>query len=312
MDGLADRIFSNPQTGNQTSLRVQRTLANSIHCMGVGLHSGAQVSLSLHPAAVNSGIVLHRSDLGLSYPARFDLVMDTRLCTLLFPEGRADARIGTVEHVMAALAAMGVTNAVIEVDGPEIPVLDGSSAPFLFLIDCAGVVDQNAAATVIEVLRPVRVEDGESFAELLPSAEPGLMLEVAIDFSASIIGRQSLRLELTESNFRHELATARTFAMAAEIDALRKAGLARGGSLDNAVVVDGNRVLNPAGLHCPDEFVRHKMLDAVGDLYLAGGLLQGTFRASRPGHAMNNRLLRALFADSANYALGHHTLAAAA
>jgi UDP-3-O-[3-hydroxymyristoyl] N-acetylglucosamine deacetylase len=310
MDGLADKIFdtndfAQPENlgGSGARLAMQRTLANPIGCIGVGLHSGVQISLTLHPAPVNSGIVIRRSDLGISFPARFDLVTDTRLCTLLHPENRPDARVGTVEHVMAALAAMGVTNAVIEVDGPEIPVLDGSAAPFLFLLDCAGLVDQNAAAAIIEVRRPVRIDDGAGFAELLPSPAPGLRMEIAIDFSASVIGRQTLRLDLNQSMFRHELAGARTFAMAAEIDALRKAGLARGGSLENAVVVDNDRVLNPAGLHQPDEFVRHKMLDAVGDLYLAGAALQGIFRANRPGHALNNRLLRALFADQANYSL---------
>ncbi len=308
MDGLADKIFNTndfaPENvgGSGAPLAMQRTLANPIGCIGVGLHSGAQISLTLHPAPVNSGIVIRRSDLGISFPARFDLVTDTRLCTLLHPENRPDARVGTVEHVMAALAAMGVTNAAIEVDGPEIPVLDGSAAPFLFLLDCAGLVDQNAAAAIIEVRRPVRIDDGDGFAELLPAPSfPGLRMEIAIDFSASVIGRQTLQLDLTQSMFRHELAGARTFAMAGEIDTLRKAGLARGGSLENAVVVDNDRVLNPAGLHQPDEFVRHKMLDAVGDLYLAGAALQGIFRANRPGHAMNNRLLRALFADPANY-----------
>ena len=266
----------------------------------------------MHPAPAGAGITFHRNDLGVSFPARFDLVSDTRLCTLLAPEGRPEARVGTVEHVMAALAAAGVTNAVVEVNGPEIPVLDGSSAPFLFLLDCAGLVDQFESASVIEILRPVRVEEGEGFAELLPAAEACFRLEVSIDFTASIIGRQSLALELTSGSFRHELASARTFAMAAEIDALRKAGLARGGSLDNAVVVDGDRVLNPAGLLAPDEFVRHKMLDAVGDLYLAGAPIHGCYRAHRPGHGLNNRLLRALFADRANYAVGFGGLSQAA
>jgi len=316
MDGLAEKFLAAPgsaPSGSGLSMsRRQRTLAHAIGCMGVGLHSGHEVSLTLHPAAAGSGIVFRRSDLGVSFPARFDLVSDTRLCTLLSPEGASEARVGTVEHVMAALSAAGVTNAVVEVNGPEIPVLDGSAAPFLFLLDCAGLVDQLETASVIEVLRPVRVEEGAGFAELLPSNDPGLRMEVSIDFTASVIGRQSLWLDLTNETFRHELAGSRTFAMAAEIDALRKAGLARGGSLDNAVVVDGDRVLNPAGLQTPDEFVRHKMLDAVGDLYLAGAAIHGKYRAHRPGHGLNNRLLRALFADRANYAIGFGGLSQAA
>jgi len=293
MDGLAEKFLAAPgsaPSGSGLSMsRRQRTLAHAIGCMGVGLHSGHEVSLTLHPAAAGSGIVFRRSDLGAS-----------------------EARVGTVEHVMAALSAAGVTNAVVEVNGPEIPVLDGSAAPFLFLLDCAGLVDQLETASVIEVLRPVRVEEGAGFAELLPSNDPGLRMEVSIDFTASVIGRQSLWLDLTNETFRHELAGSRTFAMAAEIDALRKAGLARGGSLDNAVVVDGDRVLNPAGLQTPDEFVRHKMLDAVGDLYLAGAAIHGKYRAHRPGHGLNNRLLRALFADRANYVIGFGGLSQAA
>jgi UDP-3-O-[3-hydroxymyristoyl] N-acetylglucosamine deacetylase len=316
MDGLAENFLNAHASGIAGSgvsmPRKQRTLRHAIGCEGVGLHSGLPVSLRLCPAPAGSGIVIRRTDLDMSFPARFDLVTDTRLCTLLAPEGAPEARVGTVEHVMAALAASGVTNAVIEIDGPEIPVLDGSAAPFLFLLDCAGLVDQIETARVIEVLRPVRVEAGGGFAELLPSRSAGLRLEISIDFSASVIGRQSLMLDLSAGNFRHELAAARTFTMAAEIAALRQAGLAQGGSLENAVVVDGDRVLNPAGLHCPDEFVRHKMLDAVGDLYLAGAEIHGIFRAHRPGHALNNQLLRALFADPANYAIGLGALSQAA
>ena len=310
MDGLAEN-FLNYSASLSAPVR-QRTLRNPISCTGIGLHSGVEINLILQPAAPNSGIVMRRTDLDLSFPARFDLVADTRLCTQLSPEGRPEARIGTVEHLMAALAASGVTNILIAVDGPEIPVLDGSSAPFLFLLDCAGLVDQIEIAPVIELLRQVRVEDGEGFAELLPSDALGLHMEVSIDFKASAIGRQSLGLALTIGNFRNELAHARTFAMASDIESLRKAGLARGGSLDNAVVVDGDRVLNPAGLHSPDEFVRHKMLDAVGDLALAGAPLHARLRAHRPGHGLNNRLLRALFADPANYALSFAPVSQAA
>jgi UDP-3-O-[3-hydroxymyristoyl] N-acetylglucosamine deacetylase len=215
---------------------------------------------------------------------------------------RPDLRIGTVEHVLAALAGCGITNAVVSVDGPELPILDGSAASFVFLIDCAGIVDQGATASVIEVLRRVVVGHGDAFAELHPSSG-GLDMAMSIAFDAAAIGRQALALRVTPEAFRAELARARTFAMAGEVASLRAAGLALGGNLDNAVVVDDARVLNPGGLRMPDEFVRHKLLDAIGDLALAGAVLRGRFLAHRSGHAMNNRLLRALFADHANWRL---------
>ncbi len=282
----------------------QRTLKSSIDCVGVGLHSGRRVSLTLRPAPIGHGIVFRRSDIGVSIPARFDHVVDTRLCTVLGLPGRPEARIATVEHVMAALAGAGITNALVEVDGPETPALDGSSKGFLFLIDCAGSVAQSDQLPAIEVLRRVRVSDGEAFAELRPAgpgAGFGMEAALSIAFEAAAIGRQALSLRLTPATFRRELATARTFAQLNEIAALRAAGLALGGDLSNAVVVEGARVLNPAGLRMPDEFVRHKMLDAVGDLALAGAPLHGRLVAHRSGHAMNNRLLRALFADDANW-----------
>ncbi len=275
----------------------QRTLATSIGCVGVGLHSGVRIRLTLRPAPAGTGIVFRRSDLGVDVPARFDRVSDTRLCTVLQDAAHPGARVGTVEHLMAALSACGVDNVVAELDGPEVPVLDGSAAPFMFLLACAGLREQDAPLRRLEVLRPVRVSDGEAFAELRPAVAGGLEMSVAIDFAAPAIGRQALSLRLTEERFRQDLASARTFAMASEIAGLQAAGLARGGTLDNAVVVDGARVLNPGGLRMADEFVRHKMLDAVGDLALAGAPLQARFVANRPGHALNNRLLRALLAD---------------
>jgi UDP-3-O-[3-hydroxymyristoyl] N-acetylglucosamine deacetylase len=281
----------------------QHTLKSAIGCVGVGLHTGRRVALSLQPAAPDTGIIFRRTDLGIDIPARFDRVADTRLCTMLASPDHLDARIGTVEHLMAAFAGAGVDNAVVAVDGPELPVLDGSAAPFLFLIDCAGVVEQSASRTLIDIVRPVRVEDGQAFAELRPGSG-GLHLSVSIDFEAKAIGRQALSLHLTERSFRDELAQARTFAQLHEIDALKAAGLALGGSLQNALVVDGPRLVNPEGLRIDHEFVRHKLLDAVGDLALAGGALQGRFVAHRAGHALNNRLLRAVFADAANWRMG--------
>jgi UDP-3-O-[3-hydroxymyristoyl] N-acetylglucosamine deacetylase len=289
MDGLPAGLVSEATTW------CQQTLKAPIGCVGVGLHTGSRVSLTFRPAPADHGIVFRRTDLGLDIPARFDRVVDTRLSTVL---GDGAARIATVEHVMAALAGCGIDNALVEVDGPEPPILDGSAAPLVFLLDCAGVVEQDTARTRIEVHRPVRVQDGDAFAELRPA--PGatsLDMALSIDFAAAAIGRQALSLHLTPRSFRQELARARTFAMAEEIDQLRAAGLAQGGSLDNAVVVDQARVLNPTGLRMPDEFARHKLLDAVGDMALAGAPLIGRFIAHRSGHTLNNRLLRALFAD---------------
>ena len=278
----------------------RHTLRAPIDCVGTGLHTGARVRVRLCPAPAGSGIVFRRTDLGVDIPALYTNVADTRLCTVLAAAERPEARVGTVEHLMAALAGCGVTDATVEIDGPEVPVLDGSAAQWLFLLDCAGRVALDAAPHVIEVLRPVRVEDGAAFAELRPGKD-GFDLALSIAFDAPAIGRQSLTLRLGEEAFRRELSRARTFAQAHEIAGLQAAGLARGGNLDNAVVVDGAKVLNPTGLRAPDEFVRHKMLDAVGDLALAGAALRARFVGHRSGHALNNRLLRALFADAANW-----------
>lgn len=297
----------------------QHTLKSPIHCVGVGVHSGLRVSLVLRPAAPGTGIVFRRTDLDNStgldnsadpdnsasnrdIPARFDFVSDTRLCTVLSDPAAPARAIGTVEHLMAALSGAGIDNARIELDGPEVPILDGSAAPFLFLISCAGTVAQSAVRGRIEILRPVRVSDGDAFAELLPPSAMGhgrFDMAMSIDFDAPAIGRQALSLTLSEDSFRTELAEARTFALAGDIARLHEAGLARGGSLENAIVVDGAKVLNPGGLRMADEFVRHKLLDAVGDLALAGAPIAGRFIAHRSGHALNNRLLRALFADAA-------------
>ena len=289
----------------------QSTLRNPIGCSGVGLHAGQPVTLTLHPAPAGTGIVFRRRDLGIEIPARFDRVSDTRLCTVLSLPDRPECRVGTVEHVMAALSACAVDNAVVELDGPEVPVLDGSSAPFVFLIDCAGRLDQAVPRATIEVLKPVWVAEGRGHAELRPSRAPGLSLSLSIAFEAPAIGRQAYAMRLGERSFREELADCRTFTLRHEIEAMRAAGLARGGSLDNAVVVDDDTVVNPAGLRRPDEFVRHKMLDAVGDLALAGHPIQGAFIGHRSGHGLNNRLLRALMADRQAWRLTGGTVARA-
>ncbi len=286
----------------------RRRLASSIGCKGIGLHSGRNISLTLHPGTSGAGIVFYRSDLDISIPARFDYVLETRLCTGLALADNPEARVGTVEHVMAALAAAGVDDAIVELDGPEVPILDGSADPFLFLIDCAGITEHLGSRRTIEVLKPVRVEDRHgAWAELTPTEELALDAELTIDFGETAIGRQSFALRVSSDTFRSELANARTFTLAEEISRLRAAGLARGGSLDNAIVVDGTMIVNPGGLRRPDEFVRHKLLDVVGDLALAGAPIAGRFTGHRSGHAINNQLLRKLMADRSawRYAGGH-------
>ena len=284
------------------AIEAQRTLKTAIGCVGAGVHTGRSVNVTMRPAEPGTGIVLRRTDLGVEIPARHDHVVDTRLCTALGLPSRPEARVGTVEHLIAALAGCRVSDCIVDLDGPEVPILDGSAAPWVFLLDCAGLADQGRAAA-LEVLRPVRVTEGEAFAELRPASRRGLTLAMSIAFNAAAIGRQALTLELDEAAFRRDLAPARTFGLAQEVASLRSAGLARGGSLRNAVVVDGARVLNPGGLRMPDEFVRHKLLDAVGDLALAGAPLAARFVGHRSGHALNNRLLRALFASPANWRL---------
>jgi UDP-3-O-[3-hydroxymyristoyl] N-acetylglucosamine deacetylase len=278
----------------------RKTLKAPIGCVGDGLHTGRRMSLTLHPAAAGAGIQFRRVDLGHDIPARFDFVADTRLCTAIAHPNAPEARIGTIEHVMAALAGSGIDDAIIEVDGPEIPILDGSAAPFLFLIDCAGIATSAAPRQIIEVLRPVRVEDGRgAFAELHPNTETAFDAVLEIDYPNTAIGHQSLNFRLTPEAFRDSLADSRTFGLAEDVARLHAAGLALGGSLDNAVVVDGPAILNPGGLRHADEFVRHKLLDVVGDLALAGAPLRARFMGNRSGHALNNQLLRALFADAA-------------
>ncbi|MEQ8967451.1 MAG: UDP-3-O-acyl-N-acetylglucosamine deacetylase [Azospirillaceae bacterium] len=281
-----------------TAYGEQRTLKSAIACKGTGLHSGARVAMTLEPAAPGTGIVFRRTDRPAAeadIPARFDAVADTRLCTVLANE--AGTSIGTVEHLMAALRGCGVDNAVVALDGPEVPIMDGSAAPFVFLIECAGTVGQVEPRRVIRVLEPVEVVHGRGAevrsAHLAPADAAVFDFDIAFDTAA--IGRQSHRFELSDGAFKTELADCRTFGFLAEVEQLRAAGLARGGSLANAIVVDGDRVLNEEGLRRADEFVRHKILDAMGDLYLAGAPIIGAYAGDKAGHALNNALLRALF-----------------
>jgi UDP-3-O-[3-hydroxymyristoyl] N-acetylglucosamine deacetylase len=272
----------------------QRTLKTSINCSGVALHSGAKVSMTLLPADADTGIVFKRTDIagrGAEIPARWDYVVDTRMCTTL---GNEDGvTIGTVEHLMAALAGCGIDNARIELNGAEVPIMDGSSQPFVFLVDCAGVIEQDAPRRVIRVLKTISVMDGA--ARLSPGSH--LSVDFDIDFDSAAVSQQSLSVGIVNGSFAKELARARTFGFLHEIEALRAAGLAKGGSLDNAIVVSGDTILNEGGLRYEDEFVRHKILDAIGDLYLGGAPIIGHFQGVCSGHAANNALLRALFAD---------------
>lgn len=276
----------------------QRTLKSSIRCTGVGLHSGEKVVMELHPAPTDSGIAFRRTDIAngdRDIPARYDHVGSTKMCTTLVNEGGVS--VATVEHLMAALAGCEVDNAIVALNGPEVPIMDGSAAPFVFLIECAGTVEQDAPRRAIQVLHPVTVRDGESVARLEPAE--GFSIEFGIDFESAAIGRQNLVMDLSPDAFKTDICRARTFGFLHEVEALRNAGLGQGGTLDNVVVVDGDEVMNSDGLRFDDEFVRHKVLDCIGDMYLAGGPLFGRFSGVRAGHALHHKLLQTLFAEDA-------------
>ena len=293
----------------------QQTLRTSIGCVGVGLHSGVKSALTLHPAEVDSGIRFLRKDLPDAEPieARFDQVCDTTMCTTVGQKG--GAVVSTIEHLMAALAALEIDNVLVEVGGPEVPILDGSAQPFVFLIECAGIEVQDKPRRWIEMLRPVTVTAHGKSARLEPldataggaGAVPPRQFEVArhfevdcrIEFDHPLIESQSLTHRQTPELFKSDIAAARTFGFAERVEELWSRGLALGGSLKNAVVVSQDKVLNEGGLRFEDEFVRHKVLDCIGDLYLAGSPIIGRVVGDCAGHAMHNKLLRALFADPA-------------
>ncbi len=273
----------------------QHTVSTTAICAGVALHSGERVRLTIRPAGPGTGIVFVRTDLsGIDnrVPARADAVVSAQLCTVI---ANADGvTVSTIEHLMAALSALQIDNAVVELDGAELPIMDGSSAAFVQILDRAGRRRQDAVRQYIEILAPIEVADGDKRASLTPSPVFEVAFEIA--FASAAIGRQSVDLMVDEASFRSELADCRTFGFIKDVEALRARGLARGGSLENAVVVDGDRVLNPEGLRRPDEFVRHKALDAVGDLYVLGSPILGRFEGLYAGHALNNLLARALLA----------------
>lgn len=274
---------------------MQYTLAKDIVIEGVGLHSGKPVRMLVRPAAADHGVVFVRSDLAVqdnTIPARWDYVTDTRLCTVIGNE--AGASVGTVEHLMSALRGCGVDNALIELNGPEVPVMDGSAMPFVAAIEHTGLTAQAAPRRAIRILKPVTVEEGGKRVTLKPAQ--GSVFSGDISFDHPEIGTQRYETTLLNGNFKHDIAEARTFGFLHEVEYMRSQGLALGGSLDNAIVLDKTGVMNPDGLRFADEFIRHKILDAIGDLYLAGAPIIGAYDGSKAGHAMNNAILRALFA----------------
>jgi UDP-3-O-[3-hydroxymyristoyl] N-acetylglucosamine deacetylase len=278
----------------------QRTLKSLIGATGVGLHSGQKVRLTLRPAPADTGVVFRRVDLDppVDIPARADLVGDTRLASCLVREG---VRISTVEHLLSALGGLGVDNAYVDIDAPELPIMDGSASPFVLLIQQAGIEEQAAPKRFLRIKRKVEIREGDKWARLEP--HEGFRLLFSIDFKHPVIERstQSVAVDFAETSYLKEIARARTFGFMHEVEDLHERGLALGGGLENAVVLDEFRVLNAEGLRFADEFIRHKLLDAVGDLYLLGRPLLGAFSAHKSGHGLNNKLARALLADRAAF-----------
>lgn len=278
----------------------QRTIKAPIKATGVGLHTGAKVTMTLRPAAVNSGVVFRRMDLAGAADLRADAqhVTDTRLCSALEAGG---VKVATVEHLMSALAGLGIDNVIVDLNGPEVPILDGSAAPFVYLLQSAGIEEQGAPKRFLRIIRPVEARDGDKWARFEPHDGFKLSFEIVFDHPAVERTAQAVTVDLAATSYAKEIARARTFGFVQEVEALRNVGLIQGGSLDNAIVMDEYRVLNSDGLRYADEFVKHKVLDAIGDLYLVGHPIIGAFSAFKSGHELNNRLLRAVLADSSAY-----------
>ena len=275
----------------------QRTLKNVIRATGVGLHTGDKVFMTLRPAAIDTGIVFRRVDLAEPVEIRSscDNVGDTRLSSTLV---KGDARISTIEHLLSAMAGLGIDNAYVDLSAPEVPIMDGSAGPFVFLLQSAGIEEQSAAKRFIRIKKPVRVESGDKWARFEPF--DGFKVGFSIDFTHPLFTRRTSTAEIdfSTTSFVKEVSRARTFGFMRDIEMLREHNLALGGSMDNAIVLDDYRVLNEDGLRYEDEFVRHKILDAIGDLYLLGHSLIGAFYGHKSGHELNNRLLRTLMADT--------------
>lgn len=291
-----------PQSFKYLAMLKQRTLKTVIRASGVGLHGGVKVNMTLRPAAPDTGIVFRRVDLPepVDIPAQALLVGDTRMCSCLERDG---VKVGTIEHVMSALCGLGIDNAWIDLDAPEVPILDGSAAPFVFLIQSAGIEEQNAAKQFIRVTRPIEVSDGDKWARFEPY--DGYRLSFSIVFNHPAIDKSAQRAEVdfAEQSYVREISRARTFGFMQEVEYLRENGLALGGGLENAIVLDEFRVLNQDGLRYGDEFVKHKILDAVGDLYLLGHPLLAAYSSHKGGHALNNQLARALLAQQESWEL---------
>ena len=284
------------KTSERVLMIKQRTLKNIIKATGVGLHTGDKVYLTLRPAAPDTGIVFRRVDLdpAVDIPAHAENVGDTSLSTTLIKDG---VRISTVEHLLSAFAGLGIDNAYVEVSAPEVPIMDGSAGPFVFLLQSAGVEEQNAPKRFVRIKRRVVVEDGDKRAEFVPFDGFKVSFGIEFDHPAFHERPKSATIDFSTTSFVKEVSRARTFGFLRDLELLRDRDLALGGSLDNAVVVDDYRVLNEDGLRYEDEFVKHKILDAIGDLYLLGHSLIGAFSGYKSGHALNNNLLRALLAD---------------
>lgn len=280
---------------------LQKTLKKAVEISGVGLHSGNTVTMKLLPAKTNSGVVFVRNDLSpvQRFRAGAELVTDTVLCTVM---QHGEAKVATVEHIMSALAGLGVDNVEIHLNSPEVPIVDGSAAPFVYLIQNAGLVSQDAAKSFIVIKQPIEVREGDKWAKFIPFAG-GFKLDFSIHFNHPAIRKSNNYFShtLKPQTYTQEIARSRTFGFLRDIEFLRQNNLALGGSLDNAVVLDEYRVLNEKGLRYEDEFVRHKILDAIGDLYLEGHAIIGHYIGYKSGHALNNQLFRALLADSGSY-----------
>ena len=274
----------------------QRTVARRVSCTGVGLHSGRPATLTLAPAPADAGISFVRMDLGIEIPARTEFVVDTMLSTNL---AKDRVRVNTVEHVLAALHGLGIDNCRVEVDGPEIPILDGSAAPFVALLREAGVQLHRAGRRFLVIEQPVEVRDGDKLARLEPSED--FSVEFTADFGHPLITNQAFRVDVSVRSFEREVARARTFCFRRDIERMQAAGLAKGGSLANAIVIDDFSILNPEGLRFPDEFARHKVLDAIGDLALLGLPLIGALTAVKSGHGLNQALVKKVLAEAASH-----------
>ena len=279
----------------------QTTIAKEASVSGVGVHSGKPARLTVRPAGEGSGVVFVRADVAdraAEIPALVTKVTTTELGTNMSNE--AGVSVATVEHFLAACAGLGVDNVIAELDGPELPILDGSSKPFVEMLEAAGLKQQAAEKRVLKILKPVEVKQGAKFARLSPGE--GFTMKVAIDFATRAIGRQEISFTMQPGAFARDVAWARTFGFAHQAEQLHAMGKGLGASMDNTVVIENDRVVNPDGLQAPDEFVRHKLLDVIGDLFLAGGTIAGLYEAEQPGHALNKQLLRAVFADATSFA----------